>query len=441
VIPVPFLPALALAALAAALDVPASREDAAPIPPSIPPELTFEDAVRIARARSPDAALADAGVASARAQVRAAGAIPNPAASFMAGWSSQCADPGCTSPAYVATLGDQGAVAALVTGQRGLAVDAAGQGLQGAEAARLDALRNLEFQVKSQFVATSVAWQGVAYGRQEEQRAQEVVAAARKRLSAGAMPAADVARLEVMRLQIRQAVDRMQLGQEQARVALGRLLGVRDGAPTFTVAIGPTRTATPPPQLAGATLPALTAEALRRRPDLAAARAQLEAARAQAELARRQVIPAFQLQAQYAQQGATGRWFTPPTASVGLSLPLPVLYQQQGQIGAADAAVSAAEATVAKVEAQAVADVASAFAAFESTRGAAKRARDELLVLSRDVLDAVSLDFGRGTASLLDYLDAQRSRIVNEVEYLSILQGFWTSVFALEQAVGTSFTP
>jgi outer membrane protein, heavy metal efflux system len=423
--------ALVLSAIATAL---------AP-PPGLPAELTFEDAVRIARDRSPDVAIADAGVDAARAQVRTAGAIPNPAASFMAGWSSQCGDPGCDRPTYVATLGDQGAVAAFVTGQRGLAVDAADQGVLGAETSRLDALRNLEYEVKRQFVTTSVALRAAGYAHRESARSGEAVALGRKRFAAGEIPAADLARLELLHLQIEQAVDRTELAHEQARVALAQLLGLREGAPTFTVVTGPTETASPPPRLASATLPDLTAEARARRPDLAAARARVEQARSLADLARRQVIPPFQLQAQYAQQGAPGRWFTPPTASFGISLPLPVLYQQQGQIAAADANVTVAEATVAKIEAQVVAEVASAFGTFQSTRRTARRAEEQLLALSRDVRDTVGADYAKGTASLLDYLDTQRSRILNEIEYLSILQSFWTSVFQIERAVGVTYLP
>ena len=407
----------------------------------VPGALTFEDAVRIARDRSPDVALADASVLAARAQARTAEALPNPVASFMAGWSAQCGDPGCNLPTYVATLGDQGAVAFLVTGQRGLAADAASQGIRAAEEGRRDALRNLEYAVKQQFVATSVAWRGLAYGRREAARAREAVELGRKRQTAGEISANDLSRLSLLQLQVEQAVDQAEFGHAQARLLLAQLLGMDDGAPTFTVVTGPTESAEPPPALAAATLPALLAEARRRRPDLAAVRAQLEGARASAELARRRVIPQFQLQAQYAQQGAPGGWFTPPTASFGLSLPLPVLDQQQGQIGAADAGVVAAEANLRKAEAQVAADVATAYAAFQATRRQARRAEQELLALSRDVRDVVGEEYAKGVASLLDYLDTQRSRIRNEAEYLGTLQAFWTAVFQVERAVGTSYLP
>jgi cobalt-zinc-cadmium efflux system outer membrane protein len=409
--------------------------------PELPASLTLHDALRVARERAPDRAIAEASVATARAQVRTAGALPNPLASFMAGWSSQCDQPGCNVPSFVAGLGDQGAVAAIVTGQRGLAIDAAEQGLRGAESSREDVRRNLDFQVKQQFVNTAVASRALVVARDEAALAGETVALARKRREAGAISDADVARLEVLHMQIEQMGDRAAQALEQSRAALGQLLGLRSGAAAFSVEPGPTATALPPAGLAEAALSTLSAQAISSRPDLAAARAQVEQARFQASLARRQVIPQFQLQAQYQQQGASSGWFTPPTASVGLSVPLPILYQQQGQIGQADAAVAAAEAMVAKVEAQIVADVSTAYAGYQASRRSAQRAEYRLLPRSRDARDLVQIQYTKGATSLLDYLDAQRTHLLNEIDYLSSLGAFWTAVFQLEQAVGASYLP
>src|SRR5512137_73631 len=242
---IPIAPALLLSALAAAV----------PPPPEVPASLTFEDAVRIARDRNPDMAIAEASLAIARSQARAAGQLPNPSASFMAGWSSQCGDPGCNQPVFTAGVGDQGAVAALVTGQRGLAVDAGAQVVRSAEATRQDARRSLEFEVKRQFVATSVAWQAVVFAQKEVSRAREAVELGRRRRDAGEISAGDVARLEVLLLQVEQGLERGMLVHEQARLALAPLLGMRDGAPAFTFFTGPTASADPPARLASATLP------------------------------------------------------------------------------------------------------------------------------------------------------------------------------------------
>jgi cobalt-zinc-cadmium efflux system outer membrane protein len=53
----------------------------------------------------------------------------------------------------------------------------------------------------------------------------------------------------------------------------------------------------------------------------------------------------------------------------------------------------------------------------------------------------VEIQYQKGAASLLDYLDAQRTHLTNEIDYLAALATFWTAVFQLEQAVGASYVP
>ena len=50
--------------------------------------------------------------------------------------------------------------------------------------------------------------------------------------------------------------------------------------------------------------------------------------------------------------------------------------------------------------------------------------------------DLVEVQYQKGAASLLEYLDAERTYIGTMVEYLNDLASYWVSVFQLEQAVG-----
>jgi len=413
-----------------------------PPPPRFPSVLRLEDALRLLEDHSLDVASADAAVRGARAQVRLAGAVPNPSLGFGLGRSWDCpAGTGCTSPLWSGSLGDQGALAFLVTGQRGLAVDAAEQGLRAAGATRDDVLRNQTFQVKQQFVNTAVAARALQFTREEASLAAETVALARKRLSAGAISEADVARLEVLQMQLEQAVNRAEQAYLQARVALAQLLGSRPASAEFEVDPTPVLTAAVPPRLAGATLGSLTEEAGRRRPDAVAARAQVEQARLAASLARRQLIPQFTLQLSYSQQGSTGNYFTPPTGTIGLNVPIPVFYQQQGQIGQADATAQAAEVSLARLETQVAGDVATAWAAMTAARSAAERSERRLLDRSRLARDLVKIQYEKGAAGLLDLLDAERTHLSNQIDYLQLLDAYWVAVFQLEQAVGEGYLP
>ena len=48
----------------------------------------------------------------------------------------------------------------------------------------------------------------------------------------------------------------------------------------------------------------------------------------------------------------------------------------------------------------------------------------------------MSLQYQKGAASLLEYLDANRTFIATMVEYLQDLTNYWTAVYQLEAAIG-----
>jgi cobalt-zinc-cadmium efflux system outer membrane protein len=128
---------------------------------------------------------------------------------------------------------------------------------------------------------------------------------------------------------------------------------------------------------------------------------------------------------------------TPPTLVVGISGNLPVFYQQQGEINKAQADFRTQELTRAKTEAQVVSDVETAWTNFLSTKKLVERMENRLLDRAKRARDLVEIQFRKGAASLLEYLDAQRTYIATNQEYLQDLTNYWTAVYQLEQAVGT----
>ena len=53
--------------------------------------------------------------------------------------------------------------------------------------------------------------------------------------------------------------------------------------------------------------------------------------------------------------------------------------------------------------------------------------------------DLVEIQYHKGAASLLDYLDAYRTYIATNVEYIQDLAAYWSAEHALESAVATRF--
>ncbi len=433
------LPGAARAAVAAlALGWGGARASEIPPPPEIPAELRLGEAFRLFRERGLDLLIAEAAVSGAEADVRIAGAVPNPAATGSVGRSWSCGPAGCPGPAWGAGISDQAAIWEVLSGKRGLRLDVARAALAAARLSRDDAERTLSFQVKQQFLATLVAQRALDFAGEARAATAEMLGLTRVRFEAGAVSEADVARVEVLALEAEQGVESARQALGQARAALALLLGARGRLPEFRVVEPDLLAGSVPPKLQGITADALLALALEHRPDLRAAAAQERRAEAALALARRQVVPDVTLSLGYAQQGTGAGAVTPPTGTVGLSLPLPVLYQQQGEIARAEVDRSTQALTRARLEAAVASDVAGAYAAYASSLSMVRRMEERLLDRARTARDLVQIQYRKGAASLIDYLDAERTYIAVQVEYLNDLTGYWTAVFQLEQAVGTA---
>jgi cobalt-zinc-cadmium efflux system outer membrane protein len=123
--------------------------------------------------------------------------------------------------------------------------------------------------------------------------------------------------------------------------------------------------------------------------------------------------------------------------SFGLGGTLPIFYFQAGEIRRAEADSRTQKLQLAKQEAQVVSDIEGAYNNFASTRRLLERMTTRLLERATRARDLVGIQYQKGSASLLELLDAQRQYIITNLEYLQDLANYWTAVFQLEQAVGT----
>lgn len=405
---------------------------------SLPSVLRLEDALALLRGRGLDLLIAEAAVSSAEGDARSAAAIANPQLSASYGRSrpfGSCADEAgnpvpCSllpDPLIGVGLSDQAAIFDALTGKRRLRMSAAWAALEAAKASRDAAERTLATQVKQQFLQVLLGQEALRFAREVANASARTLELTRTRYEAGAVSEADVARVEVAKLEADQAADTADQALRGARAQLAFLLGVRGTAPAFE-ADGPELDHFSRPRaLALATPEALLGRARERRPDLRSSRRQLERAEAGLALARRQRIPDVTLSLAYAQQGTTNRATTPPTFTAALSLPIPIFHQQQGEIERAEVDVSTQALQAAKLEAQAASDVATGFADYEASSRLVQRMEGGLLERARRARDLVQIQYQKGAASLLDYLDAQRTFIATSVEYRQDLAAYWTA--------------
>jgi cobalt-zinc-cadmium efflux system outer membrane protein len=441
-------PAIALAFLFILVISGRAAAEGIPQAVELPQQLSLDQSIQILRTRSLDLLIAEAAVRNAEGDEGVAGAVPNPELGLGYGRvlppynpdpktaadpSGAC--PGCSANEYTINLSDQAAIEDSLSGKRTLRLKVARAALAAARLSRTDALRTLEYQVKSAYAAVAQAQRALAFSKENQATNVKTVQLFEIRLKSGAINEGDLARVQTQELEADQAVDQAEVGLRQARVALAFLLGVRGPAPEFTVD-DRVLDYSVPPSLASVQLDALLRAAFEHRADLLAQGYQRASAEAAIALARRQRFPDITLSAQYTQIGVDQNAIQPPTLSFAVTAPIPIFYQQQGEIRKAEANYDTQALQQAKTTALVVSDVSAAMAGFESWRKLVERMEKQLRPSAERAFSITRLQYDKGAATLMDFLDAQRTYIATNVEYLQDLTNYWTAVFQLEQSIG-----
>jgi cobalt-zinc-cadmium efflux system outer membrane protein len=425
-----------------------SAQGVVPPPTDLPAQLTLDDAVRVFRSRGLDLLIAEAAVKTAEGQLSSAGAVPNPVGNV--GWGKTINyDPGsceqCSTNYWAVGLSDSAAIEDTVSGKRDLRLKVARTALAAAKMSRVDAERTIVFQVKSAYLQVAEAALAWKFAKQVVDTNVKTLEIFQTRFRSGAINEGDLARIVTQKLEAEQAFDQAAQTLRQARVALAFLMGVRGAVPDFDVDTH-VLDYTVPRALEGASEEQLLRSAFDHRPDLIAAGYQRSSAEAQISLARRQRFPDITLSLNYSQLGtgatANGGALSPPMIVLGVSAPLPVFYQNQGEVKQAEALYETNSLQHAKAAATVGSDVSTAFAAFETSRKLVQRMEGGgLLQSAKTARDITRVQYEKGAATLTDLLDAQRTYIATNVEYFQDLTNYWTAVYQLEEAVGVELRP
>ena len=401
--------------------------------------LSLDDALKTFHARGFDLLIADANVHAAEADLRSAGFIPNPALQFIYG---RIVDPGyvpnggASDNSYTVGITDQAAIMDSLVGKRGLRKNVASAALSAAKLSKVDAYRTLDFMVKQQYVALAASQSALDFAKQVQTATTKTLDLQKVRYPK-VINEGDLARFETTKLEADQGVDEAEQNLQTARVGMAFLLGERTQTPSYQADADLMRSSVVPTKLGATSLTDLERQAVATRPDVLAQVRQEERAQASIDLARRQRFPDIALSAQYSQTGTGGNAVSPPMLSIGVSAPIPLLYQNQGEVAHAEADLYAQSVTRRKLEAQTVNDVATAYAAFSASRRLVERMESGLLERSKKARDITELQYAAGSTSLIDFIDAERTFIATNFEYIQDLTAYWTAVFQLEEAVGT----
>jgi cobalt-zinc-cadmium efflux system outer membrane protein len=408
-----------------------------PPPPQLPALVTLSDADRFFHTSGLDLLVADAQVVHAEGDLLAARAVQNPNIQGSVGYAFDYGPPaacvGCSPWSFSVQLSDNATLFDIMTGKRGLRGDVARAALKAARLGRVDAERVVRAQVKQAYVQVVVAKGAEDFTKEVQQTMTQSYEINKLRYPA-VINEGDLARIEVQKLEADQAVDQAKLAVRQGQIGLGFLLGVRGITPDFDVERTLLRFSIPA-SLQSATEQSLLNTAITTRADLRAWTFTRESAEAALALAKRQRFPDVALFANYTQFGTGPDAIQPPTVTLGLSFNLPIFYQQQGEVKRAEADIGTATVQREKALAQVVSDVTTAWSQYVSARDLVTRV-ETIRDRAKKARDIVDLQYRGGTATLMDFLDAERQYIAANQEHLQDLALYWGAVFGLEQAVG-----
>ena len=409
----------------------------------VPAQLDLPDALRLFREHGLDLILAEAAVEGARGDALLASAAPNPSFSGGVGRSFACsssASADCSALAWSAGVSDGSAVFDSISGKRSLRMRAANLALEAAHKGEADARRTLEGLLRQTYLDAVAARQALTTQKEAQETLGHLADLIRARYQHGSISEVEVLKIETEKLSTDQDVERAERDLNAAKTQLAFMLGARGRVPAFEVD-GELPGYLVPPALQAATVDSLLEVARKQRPDLAGAKLSRDRAEASVRSSQRLRFPDIEMSAGVSGQGTYMSAINPPTFSFGLTLTPPIFNRYQGEIVKARADLTAQKTQLAKTEAQVLNDVQAAFTRFKSAKSRVERAERELLEHAKRTRDLVQLQYQKGAASLLEYLDAQRILISTKLDYEGDLSDYWQAVVLIGQAVGMEMGP
>jgi cobalt-zinc-cadmium efflux system outer membrane protein len=292
-----------------------------------------------------------------------------------------------------------------------------------------DAERTLAFNVGQQFVSVLLAESTLQFALQDLQSFQKTVDIGAAQLKAGSISEGDYLKISLQLLQFQTDVSTARLARVQALVGLREFLGY-DAVPANFDVIG---------DLAYQPLKAnqedLQTRALRDRPDFRAAVLGITAAQSQILLAK--ANGKVDVNGTYDFTHVSGE----NTASLFVNFALPVFNRNQGEIARTGYALTQAQEQQQAASDTVLSDVANAYEAVRSNDEIVQLYISGYLKQAGDSRDISEYAYRRGAASLLDFLDAERSYRAIQLAYRQALASYMTALEQLKEAVGTRNLP
>jgi cobalt-zinc-cadmium efflux system outer membrane protein len=289
--------------------------------------------------------------------------------------------------------------------------------------------RGLSFNVASLFVNVQLAESTIELSKQDLKSFQQTVDLGEIRYKAGAISEDDYLKIKLQLLQFETDLQQAQLARVQALSDLRQLLGYESVSADYDVA-----GAFDYQPLKG-NLDDLQLKALQNRPDLRAPEQGVTAANSQYELQRAVGKPDVTVQANYSHVNGIN------TATFYGSIPLPIFNRNQGEIARARFAITQAQEQEKATNGQTLTDVRDAYEGLRTNDKVVTLYRSGYLDVAQKDRDISEYAYKRGAASLLDFLDAERSYRATQLAYRQALASYLLALEQLREAVGVRNLP
>jgi cobalt-zinc-cadmium efflux system outer membrane protein len=292
-----------------------------------------------------------------------------------------------------------------------------------------DAERGLTYSVASQFINVEMAESTLELANADLKSFQDTLDISEARYKAGDIGLDDLLKMKLQFLQYETDVAQAKLARAQGLSDLRQLMGYESVSADFDVASSFDYV----PMNGG--VDDLQAAALKNRPDLQAAQLGVRAANSQ-----------LQLQKAIAKKDVTGgvnytHLLYLNDISLFVAVPLPIFDRNQGEIKRAGFAITQAQEQQLYASGQVLTDVRDAFEGWQANNDVVGLYRSGYLDDAQQSRDITDYAYKRGAASLLDFLDAERSYRATQLGYRQALASYLLAVEQLREAVGTRSLP
>ncbi len=377
--------------------------------------ITEEQAIALFYQRNLGLIAARLNIDSAEAEQIIAAAIPNPVFTFAVSELAPKAFARESRGLAVPALKPEVEQLIITAGKRRLRIESSELATEAVTFDVQDVARTLTNEVRRSFYNLLLAQKTIKVANDNLEHYREILRVNEIRLKVGDVAAIDFIRIEVESLKAQGDLDQARTALNQARADLLLLLGWPENSMEISAVEAWPEAA---PEIAMARQDQLVERALDRRPDMRAARVRITQAKKMLTLAQRQVIPDVTINAWYDQD--QGNQFA-RTGGFSVSVPIPLFYQQKGEISKARVGVTTSELALAQAEQGIRAEVIKASASWQSADAIARRFEASVVKRIETLRKAQEIAYQKGAIGVLDLIDAQRS-------YRAIMLDYYTAL-------------